>query len=96
LTSPTSPTEPAYPLPRKEKRPWWAVALVTGVGVGVALAGAMGLSAATAAHGETPPHVSLAGIAQQDESAAWRARMEQKLNELGERMARIEGRLERK
>jgi hypothetical protein len=55
LTSPNSPTEPHFPLPRKEKRPWWAAALVGGFGAGVALAGAMGLSSMQARGSEPVP-----------------------------------------
>lgn len=46
-------TEPAFPLPRSPKRPWWLAALLTGIGIGVGGVAALGLSGA-AAHGQEP------------------------------------------
>jgi len=85
-------TEPAFPVPRARYRPWWAAALVGGIGAGAAIAAALGLSA-PGAHGEPPVRAS--GIAVQTD-AEWRAHIDAKLTELGERLARIEGRLDRR
>lgn len=89
-----SKTEPAYALPRS-KRPWWAYALVSGLGAGVSIAAALGLST-TPARGQEPRLAtsSLASVQQTD--AEWRVRMEQKLDEALQRIAHIEGRLDRK
>lgn len=90
----------------REKPPWWAVALVSGLGAGAAIVAALGLSS-TSAHGEQASvrtsGISAAQAAQSESETAWRQRMEQKLDfalrEIGdtrEKLARIEGRLERK
>lgn len=44
-------TEPAYKLPRKKQRPWWAAALIGGIGIGLTIVAALGLGGASA-HGE--------------------------------------------
>lgn len=53
-------TEPGWK-PARERRPWWAAALVGGFGAGVALAGALGLSSMQA-HGQESPPVRSSGI----------------------------------
>lgn len=58
-----TPTEPGgYPLRAvKKNKPWWAVALLSGFGAGVALAGALGLSSMQA-HGQEQPPVRSGGM----------------------------------
>jgi hypothetical protein len=84
-------TEPAFQLPRA-RRPWWVVALVTGAGAGAAIVAALGLASAPGRAAEPP--LRTAGLAIQTD-AEWRAHIDAKLTELGERLARIEGRLDR-
>lgn len=92
-----SKTEPAFKLPR---RPWWAAALVGGVGVGLAVLASLGLAGPSAsAHEPTPLRGATFGPAPADDTA-WRERMEKKLDDVirtqagqGERLANIEGRL---
>jgi hypothetical protein len=87
-------TEPAFALPRG-RRPWWAVALITGAGAGAAIVAALGLASMQGRAAEPPP-VRTSGVAQVQTDAEWRAHIDAKLTELGERLARIEGRLDRR
>lgn len=101
MTEPISTDKPS-------RRPWWASALFAGLGVGIPLVVALGIRSSPAQGSE--PAVATAGVsgptAQErriEANDAWRIRMEQKidlaLQEIGdtrEKLARIEGRLDRK
>jgi hypothetical protein len=84
------------PMPETGKRrPWYAVALVAGFGAVLGVATVFGLIG-TSARGEQLRPVSAAVVAQQSEDARWRERMEQKIDALTEKVAKIEGRLEKR
>jgi TolA-binding protein len=78
-----------------KRRPWYAVALVAGFGAVLGVATVFGLIG-TSARGEQLRPVSAAVVAQQSEDARWRERMEQKIDALTEKVAKIEGRLEKR
>lgn len=79
--------------PRK-RRPWYAVALVAGFG-GVLAAGLLVLKEQAVRPAEA--HVATSSIGETDVSQArWRERMEQKLDALAEKVAHIEGRLDKR
>lgn len=84
-------TEPGWTPPRS-KRPWWLYAILSGGSAGAAIAAAMGLS--SPARGQEP-HVAVSGFTQQQDEE-WRRHIDAKLSEVSERLARIEGRLDRK
>lgn len=79
--------------------PWWAKVILGGISAGAAIAAALGL-VGTSAQGREP-HIATAGISAVADDP-WRTRMEQKIDQTlremadtRERLARIEGRLER-
>jgi hypothetical protein len=84
-------TEPAFQLPRA-RRPWWVALVIGGLSTGAGIVAALGLASAPGRAAEPPPRT--AGLAIQTD-AEWRAHIDAKLTELGERLARIEGRLDR-
>lgn len=69
-----------------EKRPWWASALIGAVAAGATVAGIL------IAHADKPVKPAMAAELDADRLA----RIESKVNEIGERVARIEGRMDRK
>lgn len=87
-------TEPGWRPPRTA-RPWWAVALVTGIGAGVAIAAALGLSAMPNARGETPVRTAGMAVPTQEDRDARLSRIESKVDEALQRIAHIEGRMDR-
>jgi len=98
-----SKTEPAFSLPRSlsQRRPWWLAALLSGVGIGIGVVVTLGL-AGSQARGESPMRSSSMTM-QAPTDAEWRAQISAKLNEMGaqqnemgQRLARIEGRMERR
>lgn len=77
-------------------RPWWAVAMAGGFGAILGAGTLLGLNG-KAAHGDAaaaPVAMSSSvSLPAQDETQRWRERMEQKLDTLTEKVARIEGEL---
>jgi hypothetical protein len=77
-------------------RPWWAAAFAGGFGAIVGAGTLLGLNG-KAAHSEAAaaPAVTASSVSPQqpDETQRWRERMEQKLDTLTEKVARIEGEL---
>lgn len=87
-------------MPERSRKPWWAAALLGGVGMGLALAASLGLG--TAARGQEQVPIATSSLVQQQKTIAeWQVRMENKVDqalrdigETKERVARMEGRLE--
>lgn len=88
-----SPTQPAWPVKTKSKAPWWAVALITGLGIGASIVTALGIASARASE---PKVATATMVPQSDDQAQWRVRMEQKIDEALQRIAHIEGRLDKR
>lgn len=93
---------------RPQRRPWWAAPLIGGVGVGLGLFAHQFV--APEARADTP-RLAVSGMSSPESSLAerqkmtdtWRDKIENKLDEIlkeasetRERLARIEGRLDRK
>lgn len=76
-----------------KRRPWWAVAMAGGFGAVLAVLFALGLVHGPAAEAQTPVRTS--GISAPQSEQEWRTHIDAKLSEMGERLARIEGRLDR-
>lgn len=80
-----------------KRRPWWAAALIGGAAAGATVVAALGPRAAHEAVAAVPAHV------EPEDTQRWRERMElllanqsETLVEVRERLAKIEGRLERR
>lgn len=91
--------ETAFPQVAATRRPWWAAALIGGVSAGAAIVAGLGLSSGPAKGSE--PQVATAAAVKyeaerQESDRLWRVRMEQKLDEALQRIAHIEGRMDRK
>ena len=86
-------TEPGFVLPRS-KRPWWAAALIGGIGAGAAIAAALGLG--SIGHGDAQAQVRTAGISTGQSDTEFRGEVMRELGDIRERLARIEGRLDRR
>jgi hypothetical protein len=83
------------------KRPWWAAPLIGGLSLSAGIGGTLVLGGGAAQGRES--RVAVSSLAGSNPDAEWRVRMESKLDqalqqiaETKERVARIEGRLERK
>jgi hypothetical protein len=77
------------------KKPWWAVALLSGFGAGLALAGALGLPSMQA-HGQEPPPVRSSSVTLPPGSISLDDRLrsiEGSLKALSEDMADVKARL---
>lgn len=91
-------TEPGYLLPRtpRTRRPWWVALVIGGLSTGVGIVATLGLGGMHGdARGDTPMRMSAVAPPTQEDRDARLSRIESKVDEALQRIAHIEGRMDR-